>query len=180
MQNIKYLIAPLPFISGWKKVFETTVTEYKIPVFIHENSEVLPRVYFIHTPIFAVSEEDAFQRLLAIKNFEKETVIECGDIYCANLRQFPPARNENLIIKEVREGYLQVHTNTIRPRWLIYSESNFPTWEARIDGKLTEIYTANYLYQAIFVPAGEHKVEFKYPGVMKQFIYATKDLLGRE
>lgn len=178
MQNVKYLLAPVPSIAGWKKVFETAIIARNIPVFIYENPEVLPRVYVVHTPVFISTKEEALQRLLAIDDFKKETLIECDDDYCANLRQSPPAGNENLTTEEMREGYLRVRTHTTRPHWLVYSESNLPTWEARIDGVLTPIYTANYLFQAIYIPSGEHEVEFRYPGVMTQFRYAFRNLLN--
>ncbi len=33
--------------------------------------------------------------------------------------------------------------------WVVFSESNYPGWSATIDGIETDIYAANYLFQAI-------------------------------
>lgn len=43
------------------------------------------------------------------------------------------------------------------------SEVYYPAgWKAYVDGQETEIYKTNYLFRSIVVPAGKHKVEFKF------------------
>ncbi|MCL4419758.1 YfhO family protein, partial [Patescibacteria group bacterium] len=45
---------------------------------------------------------------------------------------------------------------------LVISENYHPDWHGYIDGKETPVYKVNYLWRGIFVPAGEHKVEFRF------------------
>ena len=45
---------------------------------------------------------------------------------------------------------------------LVYCENYHENWRAFVDGRETEMYRANYLWRAAFVPAGEHIVEFRY------------------
>ena len=40
--------------------------------------------------------------------------------------------------------------------------STAPGWRASVDGREAEMYRANYAWRAVFVPAGEHVVEFNY------------------
>lgn len=47
-------------------------------------------------------------------------------------------------------------------RWLIFSQTKAPGWVAEIDGRPTRIYTANDLFQAIYVPAGRQEIKFIY------------------
>ena len=99
----------------------------------------------------------------------------------------PPAFNQSdsIATEELRPGYLRLKTNTKTPRWLIYSESNLPTWLARYrDYQLPtanyqplKIYTANYIYQAVFMPKGENEIIFEYPGLFRQMKYAVRDLM---
>ncbi|UCD58825.1 MAG: YfhO family protein [Candidatus Hydrogenedentota bacterium] len=57
---------------------------------------------------------------------------------------------------------LKVRTESGSDSLLLVSESNYPGWTAKIDGVGAELYTADYLFRAVFVPAGSHTVEFRF------------------
>jgi hypothetical protein len=66
-------------------------------------------------------------------------------------------------IVESRNGYLVVDVAADQPGWLFWSQSWYPGWQARVDGKrIADPLPANYLFQAAEVPAGKHQVEFIY------------------
>lgn len=46
--NVKYVLSSFEFPKTWKKVFETTATERKIPIFIYENPEFIERAYLVN------------------------------------------------------------------------------------------------------------------------------------
>lgn len=46
--------------------------------------------------------------------------------------------------------------------WLFLSNSYYPGWQARLDGQPAEIYPANYLFQAVHIPSGSHKIRLLY------------------
>ncbi|MEK7068662.1 MAG: YfhO family protein, partial [Patescibacteria group bacterium] len=64
----------------------------------------------------------------------------------------------------VRNGEVSFSTEFARDRWIIVSNSFIPGWHASIDGKGAPIHYANYIYQGILVPAGEHAVTIRYRG----------------
>ncbi len=123
-------------------------------------------------------EGTAFQGLSEVKDFGRETIIECDRPECPYAITKTDL-SDNIIVQETKAGYLRLKTSTKNPRWLIYSESNLPTWEARINGDLTTIYTSNYLYQAVFIPPGENDVTFEYPGILEQMKYAAAGFFDR-
>jgi hypothetical protein len=45
---------------------------------------------------------------------------------------------------------------------LVLSQSFYHPWRAYVDGKPTEIFPANFAFQAVQVPAGRHQVRFIY------------------
>ena len=49
--------------------------------------------------------------------------------------------------------------------WLFLSEAYYPGWKARIDGKEARIFSADYAFRAVFIPAGTHKLRLDYEPV---------------
>jgi hypothetical protein len=49
--------------------------------------------------------------------------------------------------------------------WLVLSDVWYPGWRATVDGKVVPLDRANYLFEAVAVPAGDHLVQLSYqPG----------------
>jgi Bacterial membrane protein YfhO len=46
--------------------------------------------------------------------------------------------------------------------WLVLSDVWYPGWQARVDGQPVPLLRANYLFQALRVPAGEHQIVLAY------------------
>jgi len=59
-------------------------------------------------------------------------------------------------------GKFQVDIQTEADGFLLFAETGYPGWRASLDEKSVDIYPADYLFQAVPVPAGEHRVEFVY------------------
>jgi hypothetical protein len=58
-----------------------------------------------------------------------------------------------------------VDVSTARPGFLVMSDLYTPDWKARVDGSEADLLNADYAYRAVYVPEGEHQVEFYYqPG----------------
>lgn len=138
--NVKYVLSSFEFPISWKKVFETTATERKIPIYIYENPEFIERAYL-------VDEQ-------GIKN-----------------------REGRVSITDYGAQYVRINVKSARENTLAFSEMNLPTWLAYIDGRPAEIRTYKDLFMSLKVPAGEHEVEFIYPGLWQQFKLAAAQLL---
>jgi hypothetical protein len=46
--------------------------------------------------------------------------------------------------------------------YVLVDETWYPGWSASVDGKNASIYRANYLFMAIYVPAGKHEIRLDY------------------
>ena len=56
-----------------------------------------------------------------------------------------------------------ISVEMINDALLAFSEGYYPPgWRAYIDGEETEIYQTNHFMQSVMVPAGDHKVEFRF------------------
>ena len=48
------------------------------------------------------------------------------------------------------------------PGYLVFSDAMYPGWRARVDGQEVEIWTADILFRAVQLEAGDHLVEFTF------------------
>jgi uncharacterized membrane protein YfhO len=55
-----------------------------------------------------------------------------------------------------------VQAHPSRPSYLVVTDTHYPGWRARVDGEPTPIYQANYLFRAVYLPPGEHEIEFTF------------------
>ncbi|MGB9668934.1 MAG: YfhO family protein, partial [Anaerolineales bacterium] len=46
--------------------------------------------------------------------------------------------------------------------WLVLADVYYPGWVAKLNGKPIEIYQANYLFRAVYIPSGYNEVQFSY------------------
>jgi uncharacterized membrane protein YfhO len=54
------------------------------------------------------------------------------------------------------------------PGLLVLSDTFYPGWKAYVDGKKATIYPTDLALRSVFLPAGEHTVEFVFsPGSFK-------------
>lgn len=72
-----------------------------------------------------------------------------------------PEKNSVVLLERLPEK-ITLESKTEKPAMLFLSESFYPGWQAYVDGKKVEIFQANYLFQTIELPAGEHKIIFKF------------------
>ncbi|GEM_PF-2834963 len=181
MMNVKYIISAYPLNEKvFKKVFETSATRFHVPIYIYENKNVLLRFYFAKSVKSIEADElKALNQILAPDiNFYDLAFIECGN-ECSdnsNGKIIDPVRSQtpkapadaqahqtsNGIDYEYKNGYLRLNTESGAGGWFIFSESYDRGWQAKINGVAVPIYRANYIYQAVKIPAGKNEIRFVY------------------
>ena len=68
--------------------------------------------------------------------------------------------NTNIILYETNN--VMIETISDESSLMILTDIYYPGWKALIDGVETKIYRADGLVRAVFVPEGNHTVEFVY------------------
>ncbi len=159
MMNVKYLYSPYrlpaPSLRHIATVPLDIIPGTAASLYVYENPVVVPRIYVARHAVFVGTERAALQRVIRTRDFSEETVIECSD--CAS-----DTGDATALVTRYQDGDVEVKTRSDSPGWLVLSESLVPGWVARIDGREAPLYPANYLFQAVYVPAGEHRVSFTY------------------
>jgi len=165
MMNVKYIISIYPLARP--ELREIPVEENSsllVPFHLYENMQFLPRAYFAGPPFFwRGSERDLLLAVAENQDFKKKTFIECTD--CQETESQGKA-----MVREYLNGKVKLSVETERGGWLVFGESNIPGWVATVDEVRVPIYTANYLFQAIYVPARSHEIKFEYQGTFQLFL----------
>ncbi len=162
MMNGKYVVSPYKLSQeGLELVFSEEVTKFNVPLFLYKNKNFLPRVYFVKKPIFIKEnqEKESFDQVTEKGiDFNNNTFIECDDCQSSNYVN----NNDGLYITSRTDTSISLKTKSSSSKYLVFSNNFVPGWSAYIDGQEVKIYPANYIYQAIYVPQGEHIIVFSY------------------
>ena len=115
----------------------TVYYDYEI---IADGKETLTRFY---------EDEFDFRRVILL---EKDPEIVSSDVTGSGSAKIVYEAPERIVF-DVRSN---------KPGLLFLSDNFYPGWRAKVNGKDTEIYRANYTFRAVPVPEGKSEVEFYY------------------
>lgn len=149
--GVKYILS-LSDISSPKltKVFQEGQTR------IYENKDVLPRAFFVEQVNRMHLKKDVIKRMFADDFGPKtEALIEEQ----VNIHPKPVTVGKINII-HYSQNNVSIKTENSGDGFLVLTDSFYPTWHAKIDGKETKIYRTDYNFRGIFVPKGNHLIEF--------------------
>ncbi len=125
---------------------------------IYEQLDLRPRAYLAHEVSSADTPEAALAQLRAgLALPEPPTVVEGLPAF----RSQPDPADQAQIIA-YRPEQVEIRTRSQAPALLVLGDTHYPGWTATVDGAETPIYTTNYLFRGVPVPAGEHTVIFRY------------------
>jgi len=63
-----------------------------------------------------------------------------------------------ILASRVGAHRIEAMVKTDQPMMLTLAQANYPGWRATVDGRPVSLWTANYAFQALEVPAGEHEI----------------------
>ena len=151
----------VPIHPDWRPVY---VGDLKV----YENMKWLPRAYLAADYVLAESDEHAL-RLMA-KGVNGKVVLDSLPSSWSSGDSRGSSNNtpryfvdpEFVEIVEEVPGKLSIKVSTDEDTMLVLSESYYPGWVARLDGRETDVLPANRMFQAVYVPKGRHIVDFEY------------------
>ncbi|MEI7726594.1 MAG: YfhO family protein [Bacteroidota bacterium] len=126
------------------------------------NSRALGNAWFVSS-VQMVDNADA--EIKAVGNFRPENVAIVDKLFAENLNSFAPAKDsaDLITLDQYAANELQYHYRTKNKGLAVFSEIYYPKgWNAYVDGQLTPHFRANYVLRAMVLPAGEHKIRFKF------------------
>jgi hypothetical protein len=126
-----------------------------------ENRHALPRAYLVNSYMLTGTEEESLQAIGDnISELSHSVILENGS------PSFPSASKSttpgSVRITEYGINEVKLHVEPEEPSILVLTDSYYPGWIALVDGEERPIWRANSLFRGLEVPAGDHRVVFKY------------------
>jgi hypothetical protein len=136
--------------AGWRLILERGQTK------VYENEAAMPRAFVVHA---AETVQDPVA-VLVWKSFVPTTTVLLEKGFDTSLlAQAGPDRVE---ITDYTPMRVVVRAELGGGGFLVLNDVNYPGWQAFVDDQPSEIYQANYIFRAVYLPAGRHTVEFVY------------------
>ena len=123
---------------------------------VYENQLALPRAFFVSDTLLVNSKQESIDALFNLNNsLGKTAVVENSGNFSKNNWSIGEVStvnysNDSVILKTDNKGN----------GFLVLTDSYYPTWHAKIDGKETQIFLTDYNFRGIVIPEGKHTVEF--------------------
>lgn len=135
------------------------------------NSNSNGNAWFVQNIKFAASPDEEMKALSKFDS-KKEAIVnqkEFGVFFKADPSSFKVDSTATLKLTSYKPNHLKYVSNNTNDGLAIFSEMYYKDgWNAYIDGKATSHFRANYALRAMNIPAGNHKIEFKFePQVVK-------------
>ncbi len=161
--NARYLVTPksLPLQTT---LFPEVFSEERLR--LYENSEALPWYYLAPSYKLETEEDEILALLREGRADPRLTPV---------LERQPPGplpttaaasdlTGDRLDLEERADdgSRISLATGSKEPRLLVVSENYYPNWRAFIDGEEAPVLRANYVWKAVYLPPGDHRVEFRY------------------
>lgn len=146
--GVKYVLSLSDIKSPkFEKVFEEGETK------VYQNKNVLPRAFFVGKIMLSYNKKEAIN-LMFNSNFDPKStaILEYGFEDYGSLGK--------AVITSYSDNEVVIKTDNQGDGFLILTDSYYPTWHAKIDGREAGIYRADYIFRGITVPKGKHEIKF--------------------
>ena len=149
--GLKHVLLPptLPMPSRFRKL------ETFDSVALFENRVALPRARMMTDVRLVVGETEA-EQIVRSPRFDprREAVVESD-------RMLPMGEGE-VTWKERTPDRIALEVVAKQNGMLVVADTDYPGWVATVDGVFVPILRANLAFRAVEVPAGTHRVEFRF------------------
>lgn len=154
--NVKYVATEGTIDRpGYRKVYDGELRLYL-------NEDYLPRAFVVHDAILA-PDEAAVAAELTRPAFDPRKVAVLEEASAGALGPLDLAAVGSAArVEEYKPTRVTVRADMAGAGLLVLADSYFPGWRAFVDGQEVEVLRADYNFRAVYLPAGEHEVVFRY------------------
>jgi uncharacterized membrane protein YfhO len=161
MLNVKYVLTEKPTnLKGLSWVLDGPATSK-----LYENQYYLPRA-FLAEQFEILKSDQEFARAFHELTFDPRSTIllDRTPARFLELKKMPTVPNLEPAVRVItyENNRIWLEVDTPDAALLFMSETYYPGWKAYVDGREEEILRANYVFRAIPVGPGSHRIEVVY------------------
>jgi len=153
------------FSKGTQGAFDMLNTKYFISQQqqLQQNPGALGNAWFVESIRKVNSPNEEIDALSSITPANEAVVLDSE--FNNYVNNFDPSKNGTITLNDYKPNYLSYTANSSSEQLAVFSEIWYGPnkgWNAYIDGQAADHIRANYILRALRIPAGQHKVEFKF------------------
>jgi hypothetical protein len=128
---------------------------------IYRNERALPRLFLVGRQQ-VIGDAEAQLRAVTHPRFDGRRVA-VTERRLPGLAEGPgPAAGGSARFEEYEPDRVVAQARAERRSLLVLSDVHYPGWKASVDGRDVPIERVDYMLRGVMVPAGTHRVEFRY------------------
>src|SRR5690606_514195 len=115
---------------------------------------------------------NANEEIMALDSLDLKRTAVFNRSKFGNLKggEFRTDSTSSIILTQYSPNHMTYSSENIHPGLAVFSEMYYPNgWNVYIDGQLKEHFRVNYVLRGLEVPAGKHKIEFKFQPELIQY-----------
>lgn len=152
--------------SNFERLLKICDVKYIVssnPKGLFEYKDYMPRFYMVGKAKYLESDEKLLEEL-SNPAFDpmQEVLISGRDVLEPNIRLLEKMNREDwrIHVSRYSPNHIEVNTFSKKDGWLVLSDTYYKGWTGFIDGKTATIMRANYDFRALYLPKGNHSVNF--------------------
>ncbi len=163
--NVRYLLTPGPI----EDVFPGARSDkfaaiYQGSPWVYENRSAGPRVWIALRAVL-VPDGEQIAYLKANAGSLRDVVVLDGRVRLPasasrDLGYARPAGSVETVRYE--NTHVVIRASLPQAAFVVLGDTFYPGWRATVDGVPTPVYRANHAFRAVWMPAGQHVVEFRF------------------
>ena len=173
LTNVKYIIVKSGYdLSKFTNIFQP-IAEYN-GFTLYKNLSAFNRAFMVYNYAIANGDQQALDLLHAYSGQLNHVAI----VFKKDMQGMPLAATTQgtytIAFIKYTPGYIKMSCNTSQPGLFFISDTYFPGWHARVDGKKTKIIRTDYAFQGLWLTQGTHIIELNYaPASFKYGVLLT-------
>jgi hypothetical protein len=154
--GIRYVVLPPGSMSGARHLALDYLGRDAI---VYRNDRALPRAFMVYQARTCLDDAKALSLIHGGSvDFRREVLI-AG---CPGVPTPRAAGASRVEIKAYADDRVMIAATTDAAGYLVLTDAWFPGWRVWVDGVEQTVWRANHALRAVWLPAGQHDVQFRY------------------